>query len=893
MSICRKSQMNTLKSMTTGVAKMSVSKRPGWAILGIVVLLTVAVGACGSQSGDSCESVRGLLGRVVPGRGGEFVFEEISEDNGRDVFEIETWGGKVVIRGNNGVSMAMGVNWYLKHYCDCHVSLFQRQVDLPAVLPEVKPKVRKVSWARHRYYLNYCCFGYSLVWWDWGQWERLIDWMALNGINSPLSVTGQEAVWQAVGERLGFGDEQMEAFLAGPPYLPFGWMGCLDGWGGPLPADWISKHEQLQKKILARQRALGMTPILQGFTGHVPPAVAEEFPEARLHKVHWIEWSTHLLDPLDALFAKISKLFIEEQTRRYGTDHLYAADTFIEMTPPSGDLDYLGNLSRAIYDGMAKSDPQAVWVLQGWAFMCKRSFWTQPRFKAFLDAIGDDRMLVLDLFCESTPMWSSTEAFCGKPWLWCNVQNFGNTVFLGGRLDGNNSGLMAAREHPTRGKLAGLGFVNEGLDYNPVVYDLMFEMAWNREKVDLNRWVNDYARHRYGRQNADAQAAWRILQNTVYSGANRSHAVLTRVPSLVSAGGSTYDNFQLAQAWRHLLEAGDELGKADTYRYDLVNVGRQVLSNHAVDLHGKIVEAHKSGDAEAFGAASAGFLQLIRDMDELVGTRKEFLLGKWLEDAKRWGRTDAERSKMEWNARRVLTLWGSGANIRDYARKEWSGMLNGFYLHRWQWYLRELGAELEEKGEFDQASFKQKLWQWEKDWTNGAEMYPAEPRGDSVAVANRLWARYGEAFKPAPLDAASLTTGKPATSSSLLLRYPASAANDGYARNTNRFWATDVKVHNDPEPWWQVDLEEATEVGTVVVICFFGDDRYYGFAVETSLDGKTWKTVADRRNNKEPSTSRGYTCKFKRHKVRYIRVTQTHNSANTGRHLVEVMAYEK
>ena len=45
--------------------------------------------------------------------------------------------------------------------------------------------------------------------------------MALNGINQPLAVTGQEAVWQAVGRRFGMTDAEIEAFLAGPPYLPF------------------------------------------------------------------------------------------------------------------------------------------------------------------------------------------------------------------------------------------------------------------------------------------------------------------------------------------------------------------------------------------------------------------------------------------------------------------------------------------------------------------------------------------------------------------------------------------------------------------------------------------------------------------------------------------------
>ena len=81
-------------------------------------------------------------------------------------------------------------------------------------------------------------------------------------------------------------------------------MGCLDGWGGPLPQSWIDRHEELQKKILARQRELGMTPVLQGFTGHVPAAIGEKFPDAKLHQIRWIEWQTHLLDPLDPLFRE-------------------------------------------------------------------------------------------------------------------------------------------------------------------------------------------------------------------------------------------------------------------------------------------------------------------------------------------------------------------------------------------------------------------------------------------------------------------------------------------------------------------------------------------------------------------------------------------------------------
>ena len=84
--------------------------------------------------------------------------------------------------------------------------------------------------------------------------------------------------------------------------------------------------------------------------------------------------NSRLLDPLDPLFAKVAKMFLEEQTRRFGADHLYAADPFIETVPPSRDLKYLADVSRAIYNGMAQSHPKAVWVLQGWAFIHQGEF---------------------------------------------------------------------------------------------------------------------------------------------------------------------------------------------------------------------------------------------------------------------------------------------------------------------------------------------------------------------------------------------------------------------------------------------------------------------------------------------------------------------------------------
>lgn len=392
----------------------------------------------------------------------------------------------------------------------------------------------------------------------------------------------------------------------------------------------------------SRERELGMQPILQGYAGHVPEAILKKHPTAKAEKIEWAEWETHILDPLDPLFPKIAKVFMEEQTKLFGTDHIYAVDPFIEMVPPVGDPEYVKKVAKAIYDGMSATDPAALWVFQSWPFQHVRRFWMEEgRYKAFLDGVPNDKMLVLDLYCESVPVWRMTNAFHGKPWIWCNIQNFGDRTFIGGRLNLVNTEPHAVRDNPQAGRLAGLGLAPEGLCNNPILFEMMFETAWRSKAVDLSEWVSGFARRRYGSQNARAQDAWQHLYRSVYGG-----------------GGSG----SLLEAWRGLLDAADELRDVDPYRFDLVHVARQVLSARR--------DRSKGLDRE----------QITRDMDRLLGTRKEFLLGRWLEEARRWGDTDEERARMEWNARRVITMWGATTRLDNYARKEWSGLLAGYYI---------------------------------------------------------------------------------------------------------------------------------------------------------------------------------------------------------------------
>ena len=721
-------------------------------LLSFCVGLLFILSASAQTQPGAVESAKALIERILPRHANLFVLERIERDPAGDVFELESRAGKILVRGNNGVALASGVNWFLKHHCHAHLSWRGDQLNLPDPLPVLAEKVRQVSPFRYRYCFNYCAFSYSLAWWDWPQWERMIDWMALHGINMPLAITGQEAVWQEVYRELGLSDRQIREFFVGPAFLPFGWMGCLDGWAGPLTDSWISRHAALQRKILARQRELGMTPVLQGFTGHVPGALTNAFPESKLLQLpKWAEFpSTYFVDPTDPLFVKIGKLFIEEQTRQFGSDHLYASDTFIEMQPPSSEPAFLAGMGKTVYEAMRAGDPEAIWVLQGWLFVNNPKFWQPPQGRALLGSVPENRLIALDLFCESTPAWSKTDAFYGKPWIWCILQNFGGTVSLHGALPRMAEDLSRALTHPSRGKLSGIGLIFEGLDYNPIVQDFVTDMTWRTTPPSLEEWIPSFVQRRYGRRMAETDAAWKILRETAYREAGRNDTILCARPNASAPLNNVgpYPARALAEACEKLLANSEALGGLDTFQFDLVNVARQALGGLGQTFFQELMIAVERKDPVALDKAGQALLQLCQDLDTLLGTRQEFLLGRWLADADHWAETPIESELYQFNARNLITLWGPRDSVlHDYAARQWSGMFKGFYARRWQIFLDHQKAALVEKRPFDAALCENAIRSWEESWTHQTDRYTSTPKGDPIAETRRLLAKYRPFFQ--------------------------------------------------------------------------------------------------------------------------------------------------
>ena len=742
--------MNRNSNIPTGFFRRYRPTAISFLSLFLVMFPCMGASAFNSSVDTSIVAVQGLLSRMVPEMTGRVDFRKIPYDAEQDVFELQTIDGRLMVGGNNAGSMASGLNWYLKYYCSAQVSLKTVQLKLPSVLPEIEKKIHIVSPHKYRYYFNYCAFSYSLAWWDWKQWERMIDLMAMYGVNAPLSVTGLEGVWINVGKRLGISERKMQDFFVGPGYLPFGWMGCLDGYEGPLPNKWIEEHVDLEKKILERERSMGMLPVLQGFTGHVPKALGEINPNIRLAELKWFDSSpTYFIEPSDPNFNEVGKIFLEEQDKLFGTNHLYASDTFIEMSPTSSDTTFLRNMGVSLYQSMSSHDPEAIWVLQSWAFDSRAQFWQKPQLKAFFGGIPKGKLLILEMYGEKKIRREKKSilengAFFGQQWVWCIIQNFGERVSMHGSIDCMATDLNKSMKQKgdEAGKLSGVGYIMEGLGWNPLIDDFQSDMVWREEIPAVDDWMKDFVNRRYGASNSKIQIAWEQQRRIFYS-RDRIENILIKRPGLV-INPPVKPEINLAPVWKSLLDCSDVFSGVRNFKFDVVNLTRQSLVGLSALYFHEIMEAYAKKNIGDLEIAWGNMNDLMNDLDRLLACDDQFLLGRWLEDAKRWGRDPQERKLYEWNARTMISTWAGG----DYAAKEWSGMFKDYYAARWKLFCDELIRSLRENRPWDASAFSKNVAILEDRWTrNDNEFTTSESGEDPVALSKMLYKKYAGQYK--------------------------------------------------------------------------------------------------------------------------------------------------
>jgi alpha-N-acetylglucosaminidase len=624
---------------------------------------------------------------------------------------------------------------------------YGQRLALPERLPDF-PKMRVQSPHVLRLYYNACAFGYTTAFWDWPQWERELDWMALHGINLPLASVGTEAIWERVWRDLGLTQAEVDDYTIGPAFLPFQRMACINQHCGPLPASWHRQTVALQKQIVARMRELGMEPLAPGFAGNVPAALKRVRPEASVKLLpSWAgmpeEQRVSILDPLSPLYEEIGRRFIQEWRKEFGPAKYFLVDSFIESEPPVSTnrqerLEQLAGYGEAVYRSIIAGEPDAVWLMQGWLFHYKRAFWDRDSVRALLSQVPNDRMIIVDLFNERFAGWEKLDGFFGKHWMYSVIHNFGGRSPLTGNLQFYATDPVRSLPTPAAKRQVGFGLSPEGVENNEVVYELLTDMMWRDQPVELETWLRDYARARYGACPEPMFQAWQLLARSCYGRYERSarHG-FQRSPSPRPASDVQADPI-FRDAVKQFLACAAELGDEPFYRADAIELVAQWAGVRATELLVEAAAAHEQGQADVRDARAREAFDLMRKMDTLLAAHPVFRLERWLNFARAWGTTPEEADHYERNARMQVTFWGN-TRLSDYSARVWSGLIRDYYLPRWERYFASLRA-----GETPDVR------DWEQQWIAQRGVSPVQPPRDVLAAARALVAELDRSEESKP-----------------------------------------------------------------------------------------------------------------------------------------------
>ncbi|MCB1133191.1 MAG: alpha-N-acetylglucosaminidase C-terminal domain-containing protein, partial [Verrucomicrobiae bacterium] len=418
----------------------------------------------------------------------------------------------------------------------------------------------------------------------------------------------------------------------------------------------------------------------------------------------------------------------------------------------------LTSAATAVQSAMQAAIPGSTWIIQSWGGNPSSSLVAGTDLHHTLI-----QQLISDM-ATGEGEGGGFRTYQGRPWTWNEISNFGGNNGLYGNLRvlANLPNQLLAPDN--LGRFSGLGVFMEAIELNPIYFDLLTDMVWRSTPPDLETWLIDALRRRYGATNADAEQAWALLRASVYDVPVFQYGVTDFVIAArpgpnVSKARLWGDNrrywnpWDVSRAAESMLAAAPALGGNEAFRFDLIDVLRQALNDYTFVVYQKMMDAYQSADATRFEAEAARLLTAFDQLDALLATHPQWMIGPWIADARAKSSDPATRELMETNARQLVTTWTPVDNpgLNDYASRSRSGLVGDYYKHRWEIYIGNLRDALAGNGigNYTGVAFEQG-WRSDRSVT-----YPTTPSTDTIAVANQLWATIG-----ADISATAMATGR-------------------------------------------------------------------------------------------------------------------------------------
>lgn len=620
-----------------------------------------------------------LIERTTPHLADRFVLQSIEKQNGRDLYEIEAENGSVILRASSDSAFAAGYYRYLRDFCDMDLSPCGNTEVYAAGEPRL-PKKKIVQHLRYglRLAMDYDVYAHDAYAWDWDRWERELDFLAMQGVNAAYMPVGQEAVWYYAALDMEIKREDAMVYLSNPCYYPLQLSGKLDSFLSVTDTNFLKAQIALGQQIVTRMREIGIEPILPAFSGHAPKYLKGYFPHAAMFFVTSYEGFpfTYRIVPTDPLFGKVAAALQKRQTDYFGTAKYYMADPFFGVEPRVQDVGLFAETGKAILSAIRSASPDGIWVQHVCAHTPELTSGAPHDAVLLLDTDGTQRES-----CKDLPYIRGMHINAGAHTVLC----------------GDAAKIL---QTPFPDDAAGVGVFSDYTLANPLYAACAYRRLTEDADSDAQDTFVREALRRWGSDEACLRDAAKLLLASCYNADSPSLPVGSIPASRPStelyhtAPGDTlvlhYDNRTLCSLVEKLLASEGDY--TDGYVFDVCDLTRQLLSNHARRLYVGVIEGYRNRDGRLFETATNGFLRVLSDMDRLLCTRPEFSLHRHLYTAGNRAEGKNDQQNFELALLASLTLFGPLQAPTDYDLrwKEWSGLVGEYYAERWHSFFTML-----------------------------------------------------------------------------------------------------------------------------------------------------------------------------------------------------------
>ena len=646
-----------------------------------------------------------FIERLAPGVKDNFTYEITEKTTEQDFYGYKAKDGKIHLFGTDKVCVAKAFGKYLENCLG--IKITPCTAARPAITETPLPAEEFSAYIpqKLRVFGDYTLYSNDAWKWSFEDWENFLDILAINGINMAVNLVGNEGVYFYTLIKMDFPQELALEFISGPAFYSWQMSNRFYNYVPNKSFEHIERSLDTGKRIVERMKELGITPILSTFSGLVPDITTRLFGGKEITiDDKWAAFPKTYKFRIDTVnFRRFFIKYLEIQQEYIGTSDYYLCNQLCASTvgTKKKEVAYIESSAKALDKAADFFNENATLV-----------FTSEGYRKEFVSGIRRCNTLVLDI--DST-LHKITDGFDGCEFVLGNSQHNNSHNSMQGDIEevADNPYLECSKNYPN---LAGVGLFPENLRQNPMFFALSFDVLTESEKIDLNEWYKKYEIARYGKTDDGAEERISLYRKTCYSKEHSAvpvgSAICTRPTLNLRHTGlydrvqSLYDNADLLKIFRSLEKLDCD---TDGYKYDLVNITKQLLDNKAFPLHGEIATHYRDRKMEPFEEKTKKFLELIDDTNEVLVTHRLFNASCYIDELKKIAKNEDELTYFIINFIASIGLWGP--MIEDNQRYDYGWQLLGNFLPcyqkiRWQKFFEHLSGQFKFIG-FQEKSRKQ------------------------------------------------------------------------------------------------------------------------------------------------------------------------------------------